>query len=211
MINGREPNYICFDTMALKMSRRLSDSERLSFYDGLMNAYQDKLEGKSSDFPDSMIGDLLMQAAETMSKYFDLYMKKASGNKPEKTSGVPVVDQCITSGVPVVDQCTESDQYHNDIYNDNFNQIKTRLIADGFTKAEIDFAINKCNGRRVRNLDGYIRKIIEEERRTKPGTINAQNYEQRDYSGVQDELIAEQDREMEEFMKKEAAARECEA
>lgn len=34
-------------------------------------------------------------------------------------------------------------------------------------------------------------------------TVSAQQYEQRDYSGVQDELIAQQDREMEEYLLKE--------
>jgi hypothetical protein len=35
--------------------------------------------------------------------------------------------------------------------------------------------------------------------------LPAQQYEQRDYSGVQAELMAEQDREMEEYMKKESS------
>ena len=37
-------------------------------------------------------------------------------------------------------------------------------------------------------------------------TVVAQNYEQRDYSGVQDELSAQQDREMEEYLLKEGGA-----
>ena len=40
--------------------------------------------------------------------------------------------------------------------------------------------------------------------KTKPAkTVSAQQYDQRDYSGVQDELIAQQDREMEEYLLKE--------
>ena len=34
-------------------------------------------------------------------------------------------------------------------------------------------------------------------------TVVAQQYEQRDYTGVQDELIAQQDKDMEEFMRNE--------
>lgn len=84
-----------------------------------------------------------------------------------------------------------------------------QLRSEGFADWEIEKAITRAatrsEGKTIRNLEAYIRQAIKDERakRRAGKRVPAQDYNQRDYSGVQDELIAEQDREMEEYMRRE--------
>ena len=79
------------------------------------------------------------------------------------------------------------------------SQARDRLRADGYTEQEIDRAISRASGKRVRNMESYIRKSITNERQQR----RSGDYSQRDYSGVQAELEAQQDKDMEEFMRQE--------
>ena len=208
MIDGREPNYICLDTRAFKILQRLSDSERLTFYDGLYAVYLDNLNGTQvAVFPDNVAGDLLRQAAETLIDGFNTYMRRVNANLTgKKTTDNPMG----TQWVPNAPQ-SNKDQYNQDQYNqDQINQIKLQLKAEGYSGSEIDKALTRCGGKRVRNLTAYIRQSIDNVRQNGK-RVPGQEYEQRDYSGVQAELIAQQDHEMEEYIRheREAGKDEC--
>ena len=65
-------------------------------------------------------------------------------------------------------------------------------------------AMDECVRHGASNL-AYLEAVLKgKPKAAKPQVkvLNAQQYGQRDYAGVQDELIAEQDREMQEFMKR---------
>jgi hypothetical protein len=86
--------------------------------------------------------------------------------------------------------------------------VADRLRADGYTDQEIDRALTRAEtrttGKAIENLEAYLRSTIEDDRKRRRSRrrVSAQDYDQRDYSGVQAELEAEQDREMEEAMRR---------
>jgi hypothetical protein len=65
--------------------------------------------------------------------------------------------------------------------------------------------IRECVKHGAPNL-AYLGAVLKGKPKKPVKMVPAQQYEQRDYSSVQDELIAEQDREMEEYMRKERGA-----
>ena len=69
------------------------------------------------------------------------------------------------------------------------------------TEAEIEDALKRCTGKSVRNIAGYLRQTMDNQRQQQKHII-AHNYTQRDYSETQAELMEEQDREMMEYLKK---------
>ena len=69
------------------------------------------------------------------------------------------------------------------------NNAREALRTDGYTDDEIDQALSRIpEGSRIRNLRAYLRKAIDEERRNGK-RVPAQRYEQRDYSGEQEEAM----------------------
>ena len=195
MIDGREPNYICLDTRALTLARLLQDSDRLAFFDGVCEAYTAKLSGEEfSAFPDNMVGDLIKQAVNTMIDGFDTYMKRVTANSEWRLS--------LTGHRQVIDPQSNQDQSNKDQSNkDQINQIKQQFRAEGYTEAEIEDALKRCTGKSVRNIAGYLRQTMDNQRQQQKHII-AHNYTQRDYSETQAELMEEQDREMMEYLKK---------
>lgn len=187
MIDGREPNYICLDTRSLALVRRLSDSDRLLFFDGLYAAYTDKLNGTSEYvYPDNMVGDLIKQAAVTMDDGFDTYMRKVNANPSgKKTSDNPKGNHRVAT-----DSQSNKDQINKDQNNkDQSNQIMQELIDDGYTDTEISSALKKCDFSSVRNPAAYVRQTIENQRKqlAKSNHVPAQDFQQRDYSDVDNE------------------------
>jgi len=87
------------------------------------------------------------------------------------------------------------------------NTVRARLIAlyadNGLEKMLTGF--NECATHGAPTI-AYLEAVLKGTGKKRPQMkiLPAQQYEQRDYSGVQAELIAEQDREMEEYMKKES-------
>ena len=87
------------------------------------------------------------------------------------------------------------------------NTVRARLIAlyadNGLEKMLTGF--NECATHGAPTI-AYLEAVLKGTGKKKPQmkVLPAQQYEQRDYSGVQAELMAEQDREMEEYMKKES-------
>jgi hypothetical protein len=87
------------------------------------------------------------------------------------------------------------------------NTVRARLIAlyadNGLDKMLSGF--NECATHGAPTI-AYLEAVLKGAGRKKPQmkVLPAQQYNQRDYSGVQAELMAEQDREMEEYMKKES-------
>ena len=87
------------------------------------------------------------------------------------------------------------------------NTVRARLIAlyadNGLEKMLTGF--NECATHGAPTI-AYLEAVLKGAGKKKPQmkVLPAQQYDQRDYSGVQSELMAEQDREMEEYMSKES-------
>lgn len=200
MIDGREPNYLCLDTRAVALAKRLSDSERLAFFDGVCAVYAAKLAGDdASAFPDSIVGELIRQAADTLIDGFNTYMGRVKANP----SGKKRTDNPMGGQWAANDTQSNQDQSNQDQINqDQINQIKVQLMADGYTEPEIESALKRCSGKAVRNLPAYLRQTMDNQRQSnKP--LPSQNYGQRDYTGVQAELMEEQQNRIMDFIKQE--------
>lgn len=82
------------------------------------------------------------------------------------------------------------------------NQVREKLAAEGWTMADIETAINRCRGKEIkRDLLQYVRKILENMKKERPITLPtvAQDFNQRSYDGVDEELKAKLAAEMAEF------------
>ena len=83
------------------------------------------------------------------------------------------------------------------------NTIRARLIAlyaDNGLQKMLD-AINECVRHGAPNL-AYLEAVLKGQPKKEKVRVVAQDYGQRDYKGIPDELIEEQNREMEEFLKR---------
>ena len=86
-------------------------------------------------------------------------------------------------------------------------QIKQQLISEGYDGSEVDNALKRSKRKSVHDLASYIRKAIENERRQSKRILPAQDFAQRDYTGVQDEMMCELAEEMKQYKKQEAASK----
>lgn len=198
MIDGREPNYICLDTRALTLAKRLSDPERLAFFDGICASYAAKLNGAEAPaFPDDITGDLIRQAEKTLVDGFDKYMGRVYANPSGKKRTVdPTGSQWGAN-----DAQSNQDQINKDqITQDQINQ----FVAEGYSESEIDDAIKRCGGKSsIRNISAYLRRTMDNVRQEKNTgkTVSAQDYKQRDYSSVGAEIKEEMTRRIEQHKK----------
>ena len=76
-----------------------------------------------------------------------------------------------------------------------------QLRAAGYTDSEIDRAKKRCEGKRIRNLPAYLKQSIDNERadRAIGKRVSAQDYEQRDYSEVEEEIKRDLAKRIEEY------------
>lgn len=202
MVNGNEPNYICMDSRALALAKHLPDSERLEFYDSVYAAYIKLLNGeKDFVFPDTMLGNLIMQAVETMINGFNTYMKRVNANP----SGTTNTQDSMGSQRVAKGSQSNQDQSLDQITNDQISQIKSQLQAEGYTEIEIDDALKKCYGKSIKDLSAYLRTTINNQR-NKMKRLPSHDFPQRDYSKVNDELMEQTERDVAQFLKAEQAA-----
>ena len=76
-----------------------------------------------------------------------------------------------------------------------------QLKAAGYTDSEIERAKKRCGGKRIRNLPAYIKQSIDNERheRAVGQHVSAQDYEQRDYTEVEEQIKRDQAARVEEY------------
>ena len=93
------------------------------------------------------------------------------------------------------------DEYHafSDSLLKRFPSVTLLWVQEGFDQHEIDNAMNRARGKPVHDLAAYIRRTIENERKQGKRILPAQDFTQRDYSGVQDELMQQLAADMEQF------------
>lgn len=122
----------------------------------------------------------------------------------------------VNDSIPLLDDATAAEIQHDhdrvltaaeDAGFKMSNTVRARLITlyadNGLEKMLTGF--NECATHGAPTI-AYLEAVLKGTGKKKPQmkVLPAQQYEQRDYSGVQAELMAEQDREMEEYMKKES-------
>ena len=198
MIDGL-PDWFKLSGAALADVCLMDDAEMLTFIKALCEMRDNAM---NPDYHPEDIGGFVGRAIQ---REFDVfrqgvrsYMKLVNANP----SGNPKGTQCLPNGYPM---STQTEQNRKDRRTEEtVEQTRQELIRSGYSEWEIDNAIKTVKSwDGIRNRTGYIIGIIKKERNRPTKTVLAQQYEQRDYSGVQAELIAEQDREMEEYMKQE--------
>ena len=137
--------------------------------------------------------------------------KKVNNDNNMNSNNDSVIDS-----IPLLDDATAAEIQHEhdrvltaaeDAGFKMSNTVRARLIAlyadHGLEKMLTGF--NECATHGAPTI-AYLEAILKGTGKKKPQmkVLPAQQYDQRNYSGVQAELMAEQDREMEEYMKKES-------
>ena len=129
-----------------------------------------------------------------------------NSNNDSVIDSIPLLDDATAAGIQ-----HEHDQVLTAAEDAGFkmsNTVRARLIAlyadNGLEKMLTGF--NECATHGAPTI-AYLEAVLKGNGKKKPQmkVLPAQQYDQRDYSGVQAELMAEQDREMEEYMKKESS------
>ena len=91
----------------------------------------------------------------------------------------------------------------NPIPSSNQSKITSmeQLRAAGYTDSEIERAKKRCGGKRIRNLPAYIKQSIDNERhdRAVGKHVSAQDFEQRDYSEVEEQIKRDLAKRIEEY------------
>ena len=108
----------------------------------------------------------------------------------------PIDNQPLADGG--IGQSVQSD-YSIDM---SINSVKAQLAAEGWTMTDIETAVNRCRGKVIkRDLLQYVRKILENLKNERPVTIPTvgQDFNQRSYDGVDDEIMANLAKEMAAF------------
>lgn len=145
-----------------------------------------------------------LQNTENINKRWEQYRQQEDQEQPE-AEDTNVYDRIRTDtndtniNIKINHKINNNDNINHQDQSQSQSQGLDRLRADGYTDQEIERAISRANGKRVRNMEAYIRKSINNERQQR----RSGDYSQRDYSGVQAELEAQQDKDMEEFMRQE--------
>jgi hypothetical protein len=128
-----------------------------------------------------------------------------NSNNDSVIDSIPLLDDSTAAGIQ-----HEHDRIFTAAEDAGFkmsNTVRARLIAlyadHGLEKMLSGF--NECATHGAPTI-AYLEAVLKGTGKKRPQmkVLPAQQYEQRDYSGVQAELMAEQDREMEEYMKKES-------
>ena len=149
-----------------------------------------------------------LQNTENINKRWEQWRQRQEQNQQDHDGDTDEYDRIRTDTKDTNININHNlnDQYQYQSHNQSQSQAAEKLLSAGYTAAEIDRAIKRTAGKIIRNPEAYIRQSIENERRQAKTTkrVPAQDYEQRDYTGVQAEYIAQQDKEMQEYMKREA-------
>ena len=196
MAEVHEPAYLCVDTRAAKIVRRLSDEDRLAFFDAVLALYFKILAGEMDfDFPDSLLGDLLRQAGDTLVDGYRAYIQKITarrGKNQQNSGDPPPTDQRPIADYSPTDQrgTDARNQDQNNLYEVNDKTIKA-LRAEGFDDSEIDEAISRSRGRQLTDPVAYLRKAILNGREKMQKKLPAKDYPQRSYDAVQAHVEAD--------------------
>lgn len=146
-----------------------------------------------------------LQNTENINKRWEQYRQQEDQEQPE-AEDTNVYDRIRTdtNDTNINIKINHNPKINN---NDNINhqdqsqsqsQGLDRLRADGYTDQEIERAISRASGKRVRNMEAYIRKSINNERQQR----RSEDYSQRDYTGVQEEIEERNRAEIEEKLKR---------
>lgn len=198
MIDGY-PDYLRLSSSAMADVVLMDDENRAIFINSLCDMFTHVFEENYSPNDYSgFVGRAIKRQYQEMVRGIAVYMNNVNNGRKR---------QCRSSDEAVPEQCldqqnrTELRTEQNRIEK-TIEQTRTELKQQGFSLSEINEAILSVNDpRKVKNWTTYLSGIIRN-RRTQRPTVNAQQYPQRDYSDIQNELIAEQDADMQEWLKR---------
>ena len=137
---------------------------------------------------------------------------KENQDKPNETHNIKKSNVIENNGIFIIDDEARKIQSEQNRVLDaaedagfqRSNTIRARLIAlyaDNGLQKMLD-AINECVRHGAPNL-AYLEAVLKGQPKKQKARIVAQDYDQRDYSTIQQQLIEEQNREMEEFLREE--------
>lgn len=207
----KSPPYFAISGEYADLADCLPDSQRLAFYDGIHKDYNHLRNGEPvSEYSHDIAGEITRKGQGKMIEAYEAYIRRANSNPNGKNQHSKPFPEAYTTEQEAYASETEANTYtdrgpdlnqsnHNQSNknkSNSINQIKSNLLRRGYRAEEIDNAIRKANGRQIRKerLENYLITTIDNDRKEKPVRIlNAQQYEQRDYTETADEIASRAD------------------
>ena len=196
--------YLRISRLSLEIVNGLTAQEKAAFLDQCLTWFlqlEQEEEIELVDTENPLLKLALREEISELQEGFNKYMQSVKAPKKETENAdatpiQPTVNADITPVHPIEQNKPEK------MYIQTIEQIKSELIRLGYSSDEIDKAIRSVNDwDDVQNKTAYVRKIIDNQRKAPKKILPAQDFQQRNYSGVQDELMKDLAKEMEEFKK----------
>lgn len=196
MKEARIPPYFAVSGECADMAQYFQDDQRLTFYDGLYKDYDHLRKGEPlTDYPHDLVGEISRKAQTKMSEAYESYLRRVNSNptgKNQHSKPPPgeIKEAYTSDGEAYTSPMADFDLNiinHNQLnrnQSESINQIKSNLYSRGFEPKEIETALKKANGRKIRpdGLEKYLITVMENERTKRKGkTVTAQQYTQREY------------------------------
>ena len=193
--------YLRVRRSCLEIVHGLSAQEKALFLDTCLAWFLKLEHGEEIELVDTgnyILNVVLQDEMEELQEGFTTYMDNANKRKkalqseePESTADAPGIHPGSTLDTP---QTHPTEQTTG---NDKHIQIEKQIISDlvrhGYSSSEIEKAMNTVDcWDGIENKTGYVRRIIDNQRKAPKKTVSAQNYEQRNYEDVQEEIMRKQ-------------------
>lgn len=203
--------YLRISRLSLEIVNGLTAQEKASFLDQCLIWFLQLEQGEEIELIDTDNPILKLALREEIAELqngFITYMDNANKRKRKEKSGMyqgsipdqSLIHQGSSQNTPLIHPTEQNKQ--KEMYIQNIEQIRSELVRLGYSADEIDKAIRSVNDwDDIQNKTAYVRKIIDNQRKAPRKILPAQDFQQRDYSGVDDELKAKLAAEMAEFKK----------
>lgn len=194
--------YLRVNRMSLEIVASLGAAEKAQYMDQLFAWFLQLERGEElipGETGNPVLDLALREALGELEAGYEQYMRNVTARK---TNVEPVEDQRSITDEPAIDQRSITDAPMTDpsdqsrhrsirciLTQTEINQIKESLLASGYSAFEIDIALDRTTDKKLSNPTGYLRRILENNRKNqKPTgkTVPAQQYSQSDYSGEQE-------------------------
>ena len=186
--------YLRICTLSLEIVKGLPDNEKALFLDQCFEWFRKLEEGQEIELVDTgnpFLNLALREEIAELQEGYEKYMQAVTSRKTADT---------IADAPPIAPPIHLSKIKPDKNNKQTREQIRAELVQLGYSSDEIDkacYSVQDWNG--IQNPTGYIRKSIDNQRKAPKKILPAQNFQQRDYSGVDDELKAKLAAEMAEF------------
>ena len=193
MIDGR-PDWYRLGEIVMADIRIMNDADKLTFIKALCDMTENAMNPDyTPNSVEGFIGRAINRQYDILHTGIDSYMKTVKANPSGKPKGYPMGSQRVPK--------TEQEDNVEENVEQIKSQIRTELVYSGYSSSEIENALNSINDwHGIKNKTGYVIQTIKNQRQAgRKRILPAQDFSQRDYTGVDAEMMETLKKEMEQF------------